>query len=101
MFVHGKRQKRRKNIKILMLPIFVLIALGGILYYHYYFASAAFTGSNGDVAWGDTGTGRIRLSKATYSTTSPYLSYGTNFRPATAPDVSSIQFVALKTSPVR
>ena len=70
--------------------------LCGLLVYFFGHAGA-FTGNNGDAAWGDSTVGRLRVGAYTFSTNS----YSASFRPATAPDSSNIQFVVNKASPTR
>lgn len=50
------------------------------------------------MAWGDTSAGRVRISSYTFGSPG---SFGTSFRPTTAPSASAIEFVVNKAAPTR
>lgn len=74
-----------------------LVVLGAVLLF-FKSASATFLGNGGDISWGDTTLGRVRMSA--YSFGSPG-TFGTSFRPGTAPSASAIQFTVTKAAPTR
>ncbi len=82
--------------KKLILITLLLVALS--LGFYFKFASAAFTGNNGNIAWGDATAGRVRVSAYTFGAPG---SFATSFRPTTAPSASTIQFVVNKHAPNR
>jgi hypothetical protein len=80
------------------LVYFVIIILALMLFVYFKFAGAAFLGNTGNMAWGDTTAGRVRVSAYTFGSPG---TFGTSFRPSTAPSASYIQFVVNKTAPTR
>ena len=95
------RRLKQKKYKIAFFAVLFLMALAASVFIYFKYVGAAFQGNVGTAAWGDTSLGRIRVSHSTWSTSSPYTSYGTSFRPGTAPNAHAIQFTVTKASPVR
>jgi hypothetical protein len=79
---------------IIVTVVLVAISVG----FYFKFASAAFLGNSGNLSWGDTTAGRVRVD--TYTFGSPG-TFGTSFRPSTAPSASPIEFVVNKAAPTR
>ena len=92
------RAKYFRGYRLRWLAIVLAFFVLGSVLFLFKSASATFSGNNGNVAWGDTGTGRVRVSA--YSFGSPG-TFGGSFRPGTAPSASAIQFVVTKASPTR
>lgn len=97
----GLRRSLKKHPKRWSFAAGSAIVLGGVLLY-FQLASAAFLGNNGNIAFGySTNLGRLRGSRSSYSTTSPYGAFAAAFMPAAAPSASNLQFVVNKSSPTR
>lgn len=92
------RTKKSKKRYLGWFAILLALAVAGAVLIFFKSASATFLGNGGDVAWGDTGTGRIRLDAYTFGSPG---TFGTSFRPGTAPSASAIQFAVTKASPTR
>jgi len=94
----GIQIKKLYNNRYKKLAIIVVLVVAGVSVFYLRPASATFLGNAGAAFWGDTSTGRVRGSAYTFGSPG---SFGTSFRPATAPSASAIQFVVNKSSPTR
>jgi hypothetical protein len=97
----GLRRSIQRHTKAWSFLAGALIVAGGVFMY-FQLASAAFLGNSGNIAFGySTNLGRIRISRSTYSTTTPFTTFATAFIPAAAPSANNIQFVVNKSAPTR